>query len=76
MRCQGDEALFMETALALGDARSHAAVEALPLPPKAASKVHPASLQRVLCPAVRWEELGEQAQTLSLPDYSSLASSR
>ncbi len=32
----------METALALGDARSHAAVEALPLPPKAAGKVHPA----------------------------------
>ena len=30
----------METALALGDARSHAAVEALPLPPKAAGKVH------------------------------------
>jgi hypothetical protein len=29
----------METALALGDVRSHAAVEALPLPPKAASKV-------------------------------------
>jgi hypothetical protein len=29
----------METALALGDARSHAAVEALPLPPKAASNV-------------------------------------
>ena len=29
----------METALALGDARSHAAVEALPLPPRAASNV-------------------------------------
>lgn len=43
--CQGDEALFMETALALGDPRSHAAVEALPLPPKAASKVHPAPLR-------------------------------
>ncbi len=36
---QGQEALFMETALALGDARSHAAVEALPLPPRAASNV-------------------------------------
>lgn len=44
----------METALALGDVRSHAAVEALPLPPKAAGKVlsqptAPRSLLVCLC---------------------------
>ena len=35
---QGKDVVFMETAKALGDARSHAVVEAVPLPPKAAAK--------------------------------------